>query len=141
MSRIYSLEWFTRSTTRFRLTTSSSRVNILFTALSSTNPPSPLAYFSKNVREHIKLNVLLREITKNYIFTIKNGSPYSHYWINSYHQLSLVFLLFYVFFFVLFKYLFVKIALQVNYFSRVSIISNITIIVSNIMIVMRSIVS
>ena len=48
--------------------------------------PSPLAYFWENVREHIKLNVLLREITKIYIFTIKNGSPYSLFWINSYHK-------------------------------------------------------
>ena len=55
-------------------------------------------------------------------------------------NLPLVFLLFYLCFRTTQIFL-VKIALQINNFSRVSIISNITIIVSNIMITRRSVVS
>ena len=61
--------------------------------------------YRSKLNKHIKLNVLFREITKIYIFTIKNGSPYSHFWINS--HLPLVFLLFYLFS-VLLKYFLLK---------------------------------
>ena len=55
-------------------------------------------------------------------------------------HLPLVFLLFYLFFFRTTQFL-VKIALQINNFSRVSIISNITIIISNVMRTRRSVVT
>ena len=58
------------------------------TVLNSINPSSPLVCFSKNVREHIKLTVLLQERTKSYFSTTKNESPF-HFSNNSYHFLSI----------------------------------------------------
>ena len=65
-------------TTMFLLTTQ------FINRSNSINPPSLLDCFLKNVRERIKLNVLLREETKSFFFTTKkNGSP-SHFSNNSY---------------------------------------------------------
>ena len=103
--------------------------------------PLFISLFLEKCKRTYQIERFIARNNKLYIFTIKNGSPYSHFWINSYHKSPSCIPSLLSFSFRTTQIFLVKIALQINNFSRVSIISNITIIISNVMITRRSVVT